>query len=41
MAINQQTMTEEHRKLKCQRVFICLDPDYAGADARRYPWLGV
>jgi hypothetical protein len=33
MAVTQQTMTEE------QRVFIYLDPDYAGADTAHYPWL--
>jgi hypothetical protein len=25
---------------KIQRVFIYLDPDYAGKDTGRYPWLG-
>jgi len=29
----------EIRDLKIQRVFIYLDPDYAGADTARYPWL--
>jgi hypothetical protein len=26
---------------KIQRVFIYLDPDYAGKDTSRYPWLGT
>jgi ketosteroid isomerase-like protein len=26
---------------KIQRVFIYLDPDYAGKDTGRYPWLGA
>jgi ketosteroid isomerase-like protein len=29
----------EIRDFKIQRVFIYLDPDYAGADTERYPWL--
>jgi ketosteroid isomerase-like protein len=29
----------EIRDFKIQRVFIYLDPDYAGADTGRYPWL--
>lgn len=29
----------EIRDWKIQRVFIYLDPDYAGADTARYPWL--
>jgi len=29
----------EIRNFKIQRVFIYLDPDYAGADTARYPWL--
>lgn len=29
----------EVRDFKIQRVFIYLDPDYAGADTARYPWL--
>lgn len=29
----------EIRDFKTQRVFIYLDPDYAGADTSRYPWL--
>ncbi len=29
----------EIRDFKIQRVFIYLDPDYAGADIERYPWL--
>jgi ketosteroid isomerase-like protein len=29
----------EIRDHKIQRVFIYLDPDYAGADTARYPWL--
>jgi hypothetical protein len=29
----------EIRDFKIQRVFIYLDPDYAGADKARYPWL--
>ncbi len=29
----------EIRDWKIQRVFIYLDPDYAGADTGRYPWL--
>lgn len=28
----------EIRDFKIQRVFIYLDPDYAGADTARYPW---
>lgn len=30
----------EIRDFKIQRCFIYLDPDYAGADTERYPWLG-
>jgi hypothetical protein len=30
----------EIRDWKIQRVFIYLDPDYAGKDVERYPWLG-
>lgn len=29
----------EIRDWKIQRVFIYLDPDYAGADTARYPWI--
>ncbi|MFD3459191.1 nuclear transport factor 2 family protein [Nocardia fluminea] len=29
----------EVRDNKIQRLFIYLDPDYAGADTDRYPWL--
>ena len=29
----------EIRDFKIQRLFIYLDPDYAGADTARYPWL--
>lgn len=29
----------EIRDFKIQRLFIYLDPDYAGADIERYPWL--
>jgi hypothetical protein len=29
----------EIRAFKIQRVFIYLDPDYAGRDVERYPWL--
>lgn len=29
----------EIRDFKIQRVFVYLDPDYAGADTGRYPWL--
>jgi ketosteroid isomerase-like protein len=29
----------EIRDFKIQRVFIYLDPDYAGKDTERYPWL--
>ena len=29
----------EIRDFRIQRVFIYLDPDYAGKDADRYPWL--
>ena len=29
----------EIRDWKIQRVFIYLDPDYAGKDTARYPWL--
>ena len=29
----------EIRDFKIQRVFIYLDPDYAGRDVQRYPWL--
>jgi len=31
----------EIRDFKIQRVFIYLDPDYAGADVARYPWLAA
>jgi len=31
----------EVRDLKIQRCFIYLDPDYAGLDTDRYPWLGA
>lgn len=31
----------EIRDWKIQRVFIYLDPDYAGKDTSRYPWLGA
>lgn len=30
----------EVRGFKIQRCFIYLDPDYAGLDTERYPWLG-
>ncbi len=30
----------EIRDFQIQRLFIYLDPDYAGADTARYPWLG-
>jgi hypothetical protein len=30
----------EIRDWQIQRVFIYLDPDYAGKDTDRYPWLG-
>lgn len=30
----------EIRDWQIQRVFIYLDPDYAGLDTTRYPWLG-
>lgn len=30
----------EIRDFRIQRVFIYLDPDYAGHDQARYPWLG-
>jgi hypothetical protein len=30
----------EIRDWKIQRVYIYLDPDYAGRDTARYPWLG-
>jgi hypothetical protein len=30
----------EIRDWKIQRCFIYLDPDYAGRDTARYPWLG-
>jgi ketosteroid isomerase-like protein len=30
----------EIRDFRIQRVFIYLDPDYAGRDTARYPWLG-
>ena len=33
MALTRQTMTE--------RCFIYLDPDYAGQDTARYPWIGA
>ncbi|ODV41381.1 hypothetical protein AWV79_37015 [Cupriavidus sp. UYMMa02A] len=29
----------EIRDFKIQRLYIYLDPDYAGADTKRYPWL--
>jgi hypothetical protein len=29
----------EIRDWKIQRVFVYLDPDYAGRDTERYPWL--
>jgi hypothetical protein len=29
----------EIRDAKIQRVYIYLDPDYAGKDTARYPWL--
>ncbi len=29
----------EIRNFKIQRCYIYLDPDYAGADSERYPWL--
>jgi hypothetical protein len=29
----------EIRNFKIERLFIYLDPDYAGADTARYPWL--
>jgi hypothetical protein len=31
----------EIRDGKIQRCFIYLDPDYAGQDTERYPWLGA
>ncbi len=31
----------EVRDFKIQRCFIYLDPDYAGLDTDRYPWLGA
>jgi hypothetical protein len=31
----------EIRAFLIQRVFIYLDPDYAGKDTQRYPWLGA
>jgi hypothetical protein len=31
----------EIRDFKIQRVFIYLDPDYAGQDTARYPWLSA
>lgn len=31
----------EIRAFQIQRVFIYLDPDYAGKDTKRYPWLGA
>lgn len=31
----------EIRDFKIQRCFIYLDPDYAGRDTERYPWLGA
>jgi ketosteroid isomerase-like protein len=31
----------EIRDWKIQRCFIYLDPDYAGQDTERYPWLGA
>jgi ketosteroid isomerase-like protein len=29
----------EIRDFRIQRCFVYLDPDYAGADTERYPWL--
>jgi hypothetical protein len=31
----------EIRDFLIQRVFVYLDPDYAGRDTARYPWLAV
>jgi len=31
----------EIRDWKIQRCFIYLDPDYAGQDTARYPWIGA
>jgi len=31
----------EIRDFKIQRCFIYLDPDYAGKDTARYPWLAA
>ncbi len=31
----------EIRDWKIHRCFIYLDPDYAGKDTARYPWLGA
>jgi hypothetical protein len=31
----------EIRDFKFQRCFIYLDPDYEGADTKRYPWLST
>lgn len=44
MTVATQTMTDEQRKSvardwKIQRCFIYPDPDYAGGDTERYPWL--
>ena len=42
MALTTQTMTDEQRKsvaLEYLKGFIYLDPDYAGRDTARYPWL--
>ncbi len=32
-------LTTQIRDWKIQRCFIYLDPDYAGKDTQRYPWL--
>jgi hypothetical protein len=40
MAITKQSMTEI-RDFLIQRCFIYLDPDYAGRDTDRYPWLSA
>nr|WP_208116575.1 nuclear transport factor 2 family protein [Paraburkholderia sp. BL10I2N1] len=37
--ICEGTSHGEHRDWKIQRVYIYLDPDYAGRDTARYPWL--
>ena len=42
MAVTTQSMTDEQfeiRDWKVQRCFSYLDPDYAGKDTHRYPWL--